>query len=219
MQEHRIHWQTVFFDFDGVIADSNRVKTDAFSSMFRKYGKEVETAVIEHHRNNGGMPRQAKIAYYCKEFLEMKPDQVTIDTLAKEFSDKVIDRVVAAPLITGALKSLEALRSASIPAFVISGTPHEEMKFIVTRKGLAKYFCEVHGSPSPKTDIARDILQRFSLTPSSCLFVGDALADHQAAVNTGMHFLGITSADSPVVFPDDVVISSKVLLPQWPHKP
>jgi beta-phosphoglucomutase-like phosphatase (HAD superfamily) len=41
-----MHYQAIFFDFDGVILDSVHVKTEAFAAMFRKYGPEIERAVF-----------------------------------------------------------------------------------------------------------------------------------------------------------------------------
>ena len=34
--------ESIFFDFDGVIADSVNVKTEAFAKMYESYGKEVK---------------------------------------------------------------------------------------------------------------------------------------------------------------------------------
>ena len=212
MQHQTLPWQAVIFDFDGVLIDSNTVKADAFAAMFSQYGKAVEAAVSQYHRCNGGMPRHEKLAHYCREYIKIEPDESTLATMAADFSKRVVDQVVAAPFIKGAMESLETLRSLSIPAFVISGTPHEEINLIVRRKNLMSYFQEVHGSPASKTEIARDIINRFSLHPQDCLFIGDALADYMAATNTGMAFLGITSYDSPVVFPEGVAVAKEVRL-------
>ncbi len=212
MNQKKVNWQAVFFDFDGVIADSTQVKTDAFSGMFRQYGQEVEAAVIHHHLTHGGISRLEKIDFYYRQYLGQEPGQATLERLGKEFSEMVVDRVVEAPFIEGALESLEVLRTEGVPAFVISGTPHEEMELIVERKKLQDLFREVHGSPPAKTAIALDILKRHTLDSSHCLFIGDALADHKAAMETGMHFLGITFTGSPVIFPPDVVTSSFVKL-------
>ncbi|MBT7899475.1 MAG: HAD hydrolase-like protein, partial [Candidatus Marinimicrobia bacterium] len=54
----------IIFDFDGVIADSVQVKTDAFASLYEQYGDNIVTKVIEHHEANGGMSRFKKIKLY-----------------------------------------------------------------------------------------------------------------------------------------------------------
>ena len=52
--------KNIFFDFDGVIADSVNVKTEAFEKIYLPYGKEIAEKVINHHRENGGMSRFEK---------------------------------------------------------------------------------------------------------------------------------------------------------------
>lgn len=207
-----LSWQAVFFDFDGVIADSVQVKTSAFATMFAAYGKQVTQQVVAYHLANGGMPRFEKFIYYYKELLGMDIDQATLAQKGKEFSAMVMDGVITAELIPGALASLQQLQQLNIPAFVVSGTPHEEMKTIVNKKGLAPYFLEVNGSPRTKTVIVDEIISRYGFQPGQCLFIGDALADQTAAVNTGTAFLAIKGPGSTVNFPEGTVLSTEVRL-------
>ena len=207
-----LSWQAVFFDFDGVIADSVQVKTSAFATMFATYGKQVAQQVVAYHLANGGMPRFEKFIYYYKELLGMDIDQATLEQKGKEFSAMVMDGVITAELIPGALASLQQLQQLHIPAFVVSGTPHEEMETIINKKGLAPYFLEVHGSPRTKTLIVNEIISRQGFQPGQCLFIGDALADQTAAVNTGTAFLAIKRSESTVNFPDGTVLSTEVRL-------
>lgn len=206
-------WQAVFFDFDGVIADSIEVKVKAFALMFAPYGVEVQAAVMQYHRQNGGMPRLEKLRHCYQHLAQTHMDDEGLNRQAHHFADLVLEEVIAAPLLEGAMATLRQLQQAAIPAFVVSGTPHEEMQTIVARKGLQPYFTEVHGSPRSKTIIIQDILDRYHFKPTNCIFLGDALADYQAAKNTGLHFLGITAKGQPSLFPDGVPTSSKVGLP------
>lgn len=203
-------WQAVFFDFDGVIADTNQIKGQAFVDMYASHGKEIIDAIIAFHLANGGMARIRKIEYYQRELVHRDSDQETLDALEQEFSRRVIDKVVAADFIPGALESLKQLKEQLVPAFVVSGTPHEEMQVVVKRKGLEQYFCEVHGSPRNKTDIVTDLLDRYHLNPAHCIFIGDAMADYTAATNTGLYFQGIQSDYAPLLFPGDPTLSPTV---------
>lgn len=120
---------------------------------------------------------------------------------------------MAAPFIDGALTTLQQLQRAQVPCFVVSGTPVEEMRDIVERKGLSPYFSEVHGSPQMKGVIVGDILARHQFAPHRCLFIGDALADYQAAQSTGLHFLGIVPQGQVSRFPAGIATSAVVRLP------
>ena len=45
-------FRIIFLDFDGVIKESNNVKTDAFKKMFESYGSEIANKVVNHHLLN-----------------------------------------------------------------------------------------------------------------------------------------------------------------------
>lgn len=205
-------WQAVFFDFDGVIADSTAVKVRAFTALFAPFGPEIQEKVVRYHLENGGMPRLEKIRHCYEVFVGQPVDEVELSRLGQAFSAMVRDEVVAAPSISGALTTLQQLHHLAIPCFVVSGTPTEEMRDIVERKGLAPYFTEVHGSPPAKTAIVADLVDRYQLRPDHCLFIGDALADYRAALNTGLHFLGIVAKGTPSIFPASVATSPTVRL-------
>lgn len=203
-------WKAVFFDFDGVIADSTAVKVRAFAALFSPYGPEVQEAVVRYHLNNGGMPRHEKIRHCYEAYANRNLSEFELSDAGSTFSNLVLEEVIAAPLIPGALDTLQLLQQASIPAFVVSGTPGDEMRLIVQRKGLTSFFREVHGSPMVKPAIVSDILTRHDFTPGECLFIGDALADYRAAQANGLHFLGIVPQGAPSIFPANVPTSALV---------
>ena len=217
MHTNHFCWQAVFFDFDGVIAASTEVKIQAFTTLFASYGPTVQDAVIRYHLANGGLPRREKLRHCLEIIAGQATNDHQLDRMGQAFADLVVDKVVAAPLIAGALPTLQQLHASSVPAFVVSGTPEDEMQLIVARKGLQSLFTGVSGSPRPKTEIIRDILGRFSFAPDQCLFIGDALADYRAAQETGLHFLGIVPDGQPSIFPEKVITSSTVTL-KYPKK-
>ena len=209
-------WQAVFFDFDGVIADSTDIKVRAFAELFAEHGPAVQEAVVRFHMDNGGMPRHLKLRHCCERIAGIAVDADLLDRLGQRFAGMVFAGVIAAPLMPGVMQTLRQLEREQIPAVVVSATPHVEMNRVAERKGLRGYFLEVHGSPRSKTEIVADVLRRFDCTPRRCLFVGDALADLRAARETGLHFLGIVPFGKASLFPDGTTISSTVLLPAAP---
>lgn len=212
IERNNTNWQAVFFDFDGVIADSTAVKVRAFATLFAPHGPEVQEAVVRYHLENGGMPRLAKIRHCYAAFVGHPIDEETVERQGQAFSVLVRDEVIAAPTIAGALVTLQLLQQTATPCFVVSGTPMVEMEDIVVHKGLSAYFTEVHGSPREKTEIIADILRRHRLPANQCLFIGDALADYRAACNTGLCFLGIVPQGQPSIFPSTVTTSARVQL-------
>ena len=49
------------FDCDGVILDSNKIKTEAFFSLALPYGKGIAKLLVDYHTQNGGISRYLKI--------------------------------------------------------------------------------------------------------------------------------------------------------------
>jgi beta-phosphoglucomutase-like phosphatase (HAD superfamily) len=206
-------WQAVFFDFDGVILDSVNVKTEAFAKMYESYGKKIEEAVVAYHCANAGVSRYKKFSYFEEKLLGHPPlTETQMEKLSQQFSDLVLTGVLQSPFIEGAMSSLEYLKKNSIPAFVASGTPDEEMKFIVKERKLSNYFAEVHGSPRLKDEIVTDILARFTLQAKECLFIGDAMSDYEAAQKTQLQFLGIVQPPHNSPFPHGTWIENSVQL-------
>jgi HAD superfamily hydrolase (TIGR01549 family) len=207
-----MEWQAVFFDFDGVILDSVDVKTKAFAKMFHQYGPEIESKVVSYHLENGGVSRFDKFRYYYKEYLKQDLSEEKLMELSNQFSALVVQEVVNSDFIEGAFETLNELKRNEIPAYIVSGTPHDEIKDIVRQKGLALYFDEIHGSPKKKEEITKDILQRKNYDSKKCLFIGDALSDYEAAVENEMHFLGIVPKNEQSIFPKNSKISFFVSL-------
>ena len=108
-----------------------------------------------------------------------------------------MEKVVGANWIAGARECLEAMADNTL-LFLISGTPEEELRCIVERRKITGLFAEILGSPVRKPDHIRRLLKDYQLNPAGCVFVGDALTDYNAALETQLHFVGIQGdADFP----------------------
>lgn len=213
----RTSLHAVFFDFDGVIADSLAVKRAAIAALFAPYGNAVRDAALAYHVANGGMPRREKLRHCLERLAGQAADEAVLAEMDQAFARLVFQGVVAAPLLPGVMSALQALRQARVPAFVVSGTPEEEMRAIVRHRELAPYFQGVFGSPRPKGDIVGQILRQAPYTPSHCLFIGDALADWRAARECGLAFLGIVSPGQNNIFPAGTAVAPDPGMRHWPR--
>lgn len=202
--------QAVFFDFDGVIVDSAPIKTAAFAKMFRKYGPDIERRVVDYHLAHQGISRFDKFRYSYENILNVSIDQNTLTMLGQEFSRLVLSSVIASPQIPGIMENLIELHSLQIPTYVVSGTPDEEIRYIVRMKRLNHYFTAVYGSPPQKIDILRNIINQNNYAALNCLFLGDSLTDFEAAREASVKFLGIINDKYPCTFPDKVTTCSTI---------
>jgi phosphoglycolate phosphatase-like HAD superfamily hydrolase len=185
----------IVFDFDGVVLESADVKTDAFVELFAGHGPDVAEKVRAHHLANLGISRFKKFAWIHEHLLGRAITDDESRALGKRFTELALAKVLASPFVPGAEAALAAL-SATHPLFVASGTPDDELRLIVLRRGLAPRFREVHGTPAEKPEILRGILARHGLTARQVLFIGDGTSDHKAAVATGVEFL---ARDTPAL--------------------
>ncbi len=179
--------KNIFFDFDGVIADSVNVKTKAFEHMYLPYGNEIVKKVVEHHRANGGMSRFEKFKLYHSTFLDIYLRENEIDDLSKQFSTLVKEGVINAPEVRGSHNFLNEFKN-KLNMFVITGTPTAESVEICKSRGIFDCFKGIYGSPQKKGYWSKYLLEKYNLKKNETIFVGDAMADYQAAVENNLVF-------------------------------
>jgi phosphoglycolate phosphatase-like HAD superfamily hydrolase len=185
-----------FFDFDGVIVDSLGIKAEAFGSLFEEYGKDVMDKVIEYHLDNGGVSRYEKFKYYYNELLGQEITPEISDNLDKEYSKKVVEKVVSAVEIPGVKDLLKELNSRGKSCFVVSATPQEEIRRITRMKGMDGFFKDVVGSPRKKGENLKLLLDEYFVSLEKAIFFGDAKSDYEAARSNGVDFVGVCYGDS-----------------------
>ena len=183
----------IIFDFDGVIAESVQVKTDAFAELYKPYGSDIVKKVVDHHETNGGMSRYEKIHLYHESFLNKTVTGEVIATLANQFSDLVVEKVIAAPYVPGALEYIQKCYK-HYKLFISTGTPTEEMKQILEDRKIAQYFTDVFGSPDKKTIHINSIESRYGISSNKLIFYGDSNSDLDAAENANIPFVLIKNS-------------------------
>jgi len=182
--------QAIFFDFDGVLVDSNATKNEAFRTLFRDYDEEIVLKIVAHHQRHGGISRVEKIRHAYQHIIKQPLTDEKLASLAAKYSGLVLEKVINTDWIVGAKEFLEGIQGA-LPVFVISGTPEDELKEIIERRKMSKHFNAILGSPIKKPVHICNLLLEYRLIPEHCIFVGDALTDYYAARETGLHFIGI----------------------------
>ena len=206
--------EAVFFDFDGVILDSVNIKTEAFGELFAEYGEDIRQKVIEYHLQHGGVSRFDKFVYYYSKLLGEEIDATKLERLGEAFTELTLKKILEVDFMPGALETLKGLKKLGIPAFIASGTPQNDLDAILRARALDVFFVEAHGTPLTKLEIITDVVPKRGFNVSRCLFIGDAMADYDAAKASGMPFLGVVSKTS-IDFPQGTtvteVLSLKVL--------
>lgn len=185
---HHPPLRLLIFDFDGVIAESIAMKAEAFRETFSFIPKHQDE-IVQYHLDNGGMSRYVKFQNIYRDILHENLTKEQESKLARCYEGLVRERMFEIALVPGAEAILKQY-AGRLPLYVVSATPQEEMEEIVCRRGLSKYFVRVYGSPRSKADCIREILEDTGVMPGETLFIGDAPQDWQAAVETGVRFIG-----------------------------
>ena len=198
------NWQSIIFDFDGVIVESGDIKTNAFADLYQSYGDPIVKEVVRYHKLNGGLSRYKKFRYFQQYLLKKSPlTQNEEDKLDETFSRLVVEAVINSDSVPGADEFIK-IEASRIPLFIASGTPETELNTIVTRRGLGPYFTGVRGSPKLKETLIAEILSAHDLTPERVLMIGDALIDYQSAQVNNLAFLGRVRIGDKNPFPEYV---------------
>lgn len=200
------YWQTIIFDFDGVIVESGDIKTEAFAELYRQYGEPVMQAAVAYHRANGGMSRYLKFRYFQQHLLNKPPlTEEEEHMLDEKFSKLVMQAVISSEAVAGA-EPLIRRASQLMPLFIASGTPEKELRGIVEQRGLAPFFTAVRGAPALKQAIIADIIATYDFDIQRVLMIGDALIDYESAQQNAIAFLGRVRPQDANPFPVEVEI-------------
>lgn len=199
-----LQFDALVFDFDGVLVESADVKTRAFAQLYSEYGPEVRAKAVAYHLAHAGISRFVKFRHLHQTLLGVSLSDRETAELGERFSVLVTEAVIAAPWIAGAREFLET-HYRSLPLFVASGTPDEELRTIVARRGAQSYFRSIHGSPATKGEILIGIIRRHRLEPGRVLMIGDSTADQHGAIDAGVRFLGVAPAGN-AMFPETVTV-------------
>lgn len=193
-------YEAVFLDFDGVILESNDIKSQAFRALYRDHGEDVAEAAVAHHQAHAGVCRRKKIRHCHSRLLGVSLSSEALDVLARRFSRLVEDAAIASGWVAGAEALLDHY-CQHLPMFVVSRTPESELQRVVARRGLGRYFRSVRGAPPDKVPIIRALLHDHDLLPDRAVFIGDSINDWEAAHATGLDFIGRVAPGRRSPFP------------------
>lgn len=192
MQAALNKYKTIVFDCDGVILDSNVVKTEAYFRTAKNLGASDSQAqdLVDYHVQLGGISRYHKFDWYLREVLNQPVTEQAIQVLLDEFSRELEVGLMHCTIASG----LQALRDATPDAkwMILSGGDQQEIRDLFAKRDLTKHFDGgLFGSPDNKdTVLAREKANGNLQMPA--LFVGDSKYDYEASTNAGLEFIFVS---------------------------
>lgn len=170
------------FDFDGTIAETNLLKSDAFSFAAKQFGSDIEKWFVKYHKENGGVTRQEKIRKLCQK---VGNEDIYSHCLGL-YEEYLAEHWLTCPLVRGVRSYLEGLDSVNI---ILSGGAKVEIEDYLAANGLSPYFEEVYGNPVDKVVNLEAIKSKYIHHNTDILFYGDSKLDFELASSINAEFI------------------------------
>jgi phosphoglycolate phosphatase-like HAD superfamily hydrolase len=185
-------YKTIVFDCDGVVLDSNIVKTEAYFRSAKNLGATdaQAQALVDYHVKLGGISRYHKFDWYLREVLNQPVTDAAIQAFLGDFSKELEVGLMQCNLAN----SLFDLRVATPNArwSILSGGDQQEIRTLFDKRKISHMFNGgLFGSPDNKDEVlAREKANGNLQFPA--LFLGDAKYDYEAATRAGLDFIFIS---------------------------
>ena len=182
-------YKSIVFDCDGVVLDSNVVKTEAYFRTAKNLGASDADAqaLVDYHVRLGGISRYHKFDYYLREILQQSATQEAIQILLDEFARELEVGLMHCEVAQGLLALREITPDANW--MILSGGDQQEIRTLFAKRNLQSLFDGgLFGSPDNKdTVLAREKMNGNLQFPA--LFIGDSKYDYEAAIRAGLDFV------------------------------
>jgi len=184
--------QTVLWDMDGVIADTNSFHFTAWQETFAKRGvkftKEDFTKLFGT-RND----------FIIREVLGEGWSKEDIETIAQEketsFRQKAKDNIKPLP---GVIKLLDAIKRGNFKLALVSSAPKENIDLLTSELNIGGYFNHIvsghevaESKPNPQIYLLA--AEKLGAQPENCIVIEDSPFGVKAAKAAGMRCLAVTN--------------------------
>lgn len=187
--------ESIIFDFDGVLVDSNKIKNECFFDVFSdiKNSEDTITRVLDENPRKNRFFLIKKILENLKknDIINFKDIDYEYDKYLNLYSKKTEEGVIKAKEIKGAKEALEKLYKR-YSLYILSATPKKNIGVIVEKKNLERYFKAIYGTDSrDKMEVLHDLINEQNINPINSIYVGDSEQDLNCAKKYSMTFIGL----------------------------
>jgi HAD superfamily hydrolase (TIGR01509 family) len=177
-------FQTVIFDVDGTLIDSNDAHARAWTEALHEDGIEVETLTVRRMIGMGGDKLLPSVSGLAAESARGK----AIGRRKKEIFSRLLPELHQT---AGARALLEYLRERHVTLAIATSAGADELSQLLARAGLEDLFDRKASSDDaeeskPDPDIVIAALMKADATPETTVLVGDTPYDVEAAGRAGI---------------------------------
>ena len=208
-------YDTLLFDFDGTLADTNHIKTEIFFYIANcLFGKASAQEFVDYHKKNGGVTRQKKVSWLLRNNIENQEiNDINLDAiyekLLKQFADLFAEKSIDCVLVERLGELRESTRNISWG--IITGGNADEVKNILKQFDSLSFFdLGVWGNPNTK-DENLEMLKSQGLLGESVLYIGDSKLDYEFSRRNGLDFALVTAmSEDPSL--EDLMLCNEIRL-------
>ena len=184
-----LQYKSWVFDCDGVLLDSNQVKTQAMFEAAKPHGEDSAKKLVEYHKENGGISRFEKFRYLFDSILGRENFETDMEQALDRFAALSKEGLMKAAEADGLRDLLAQIKACGSSAFVVSGGMQEEIREVFKARELAPLFTGIFGSPDTKDEILEREFGNGGGMEQPAVYIGDSRYDHEAANRQGIDFM------------------------------
>jgi phosphoglycolate phosphatase len=176
-------YKVIVFDFDGTIVDSKQAKIDAYYKAFSSFIEDIGVIdeVLSFYPELNRFDTIQKIIDLSDEIIEY-------NSVLNKYNKYALEAVKNAKFLESAEDMLVLLEKMNIEKYLSSNTPVEVLKEIIKHKKLNKYFLDISGYPTEKTEYLKNLILTKNYRADEYLVIGDGESDRKSAIMNGTDF-------------------------------
>ena len=168
--------------------------TIAINITVTAFDKELVDKLLKFHTLNGGLSRYVKIRYFYNTLLGLEINDEKVKEYADKFSTIMKSELTNKKYLIKETVDFIEKNYQNYNFHIVSGSDEKELNYLCKELDLTQYFKTIEGSPTPKNDLVKNILQKYSYNPKECILIGDSINDYEAANVNTMKFYGYNNA-------------------------
>jgi HAD superfamily hydrolase (TIGR01509 family) len=189
------HSTGILFDFDGLLADSEKYHFLSYSEIFARYGHTINETEYYKYWTSLGLGAKGEIDRFG---LDLDP------VLIKEEKNPIFTRYCedgSVKLFPQAERMIRLFHRAGKRLAIASGSTSSDIRAVLKNAGLTDLFEAIVGSDhvlalKPAPDIFIEAAARIGQEPSRCLVLEDAEKGLFAAIDAGIPVIIILTSET-----------------------
>ena len=182
---------TIIFDCDGVILNSNQLKTKAYyKAALPLYGHELASSLTNYLTNNTGRPRGHFIDYFLNNIVPPDISGLGYEELFNAVTQEICKGLMECEVSPCLIELRE--KTAGIKWFVASGGVEKELRDVFQNRSIIDLFDGgIYGAPMTKDKILSSLVNNNHIK-FPALYIGDSKFDYEVAIKAKLDFLFVS---------------------------